>query len=234
VERRRVIFTRFADAAAAGEALALQVAGLLREGMSVRGTGSVAVPGGRTPVPLFRALREQVLDWSRISVTLTDERWVSESHPASNAALLRAELLQGQVAAARFFPLFDGSASAAAARAPVWAALQLLPRPFDAIVLGMGEDGHFASLFAGNDGLSVALDPRAAPACVAMQAPGEPRERLSLNLPALLQTRRLMLLATGQAKRERLEAARRESPEKLPVAALLALRQPKVEVYWAP
>lgn len=230
-----MIFTRFPDAAAAGEALALQVADLLREGVSRRGTGSLAVPGGRTPLVLFRPLREQVLDWSCIDVTLTDERWVPESDPASNAALVRAELLQGPAASSRFHPLFDGSHSAATAQGPVWASLRVVPRPFDVIVLGVGEDGHFASLFAGNDGLSAALDPRAAPACVAMQAPVHPRQRLSLNLPALLQTRRLMILATGQAKRALLlQAARGEAADRLPVAALLSLRQPLVEVYWAP
>lgn len=229
-----MIFTPFADAAAAGAALAGQVAGALREGIGARGRAGVAVPGGRTPVPMFRALREQELDWSRVDVTLTDERWVPGSSPASNAALVRTELLRAGAAAARFHPLFDGSPTAIAAARPVWESLRPLASPFDAVVLGMGEDGHFASLFPGNEALRPALDPRAPPACVAMQSPVEPRERLSLNLAALLQTRRLLLFATGKAKRELLEQARSEAPLRLPVAAVLAVRQPFVEVYWAP
>lgn len=229
-----MIFTPFDDVAAAGVALAAQVADALRAGIADRGRASLAVPGGRTPVAFFRPLREQGLDWSRVDVTLTDERWVPQSSTDSNAALVRAELLQARAAAARFHPLHDGSPTAAAAAGPVWGALRRLSRPFDAVVLGMGEDGHFASLFPGNAGLSAALDPRAAPGCVAMQAPVDPRERLSLNLPALLESRRLLLFVTGTAKRGLLEAARTGGPGHLPVAALVAIREPGLEVYWAP
>jgi 6-phosphogluconolactonase len=229
-----LIFMPFDDAAAAGVALAAQVADALRAGMAARGSASMAVPGGRTPVAFFRPLHEHRLDWSRIDVTLTDERWVPQSSPASNASLVRAELLQAGVGAARFHPLHDDSPTAAAAAGPVWDALRPLPRPFDVVVLGMGADGHFASLFPGNAGLSEALDPHAAPACVAMQAPIDPRERLSLNLSALLQTRRLLLFATGKAKRELLDAARTAAPGQLPVAALVAIGEPVLEVYWAP
>lgn len=226
---------RFADAAEAGRAVAEQVADALRAGLLARGAGSMAVPGGRTPVTMFHALRAQDLDWSRVGITLTDERWVPESHAASNGALVRRELLQERANAAQFLPLFDGSGTAQAAAAPVWKSLASLARPFDAIVLGVGEDGHFASLFAGNEGLEKALDHRFAPACVAMTAPAEPRERLSLNLAALLQTRRLILLATGEVKRRLLlDDARRSTAEALPVAALLTQRQPMTEVFWAP
>jgi 6-phosphogluconolactonase len=187
-----LILTRFDDGAAAGRAVAEQVAGALREGLAARGSGSLAVPGGRTPVAMFQALRDAPLEWPRVGVTLTDERWVPESDPASNGALVRRELLQGRAATARFQPLFDGSATAGEAVIRVWGALAQLVRPFDAVVLGMGEDGHFASLFAGNEGLAQALDVETAPACVAMTAAAWPRQRISLNLAALLQTRRLI------------------------------------------
>jgi 6-phosphogluconolactonase len=99
----------------------------------------------------------------------------------------------------------------------------------------MGEDGHFASLFPGEPGLPAALDPSSAPGCVAMHAPVEPTERISLNLAALLQARRLFLFVTGAAKRELLlAAARREPAAHWPVTALLAQRHPEPEVYWAP
>lgn len=230
-----MIFTQFEDAAAGGRAVAEQVAGALREGLAARGSASLAVPGGRTPVAMFRPLRESELDWAHVGLTLTDERWVPEAHPASNGALVRRELLQGRAATARFLPLFDGSATAGAATASVWESLAPLARPFDAIVLGVGEDGHFASLFTGNAGLALALDHGAAPACVAMTAAVEPRERISLNLAALLQTRRLILFVTGEPKRDLLlREARRSTPDALPVAALFTQRHRAVEVYWAP
>ena len=230
-----MILQRFDNVSSAAARLAHQIAETLRSGIAGRGRASVAVAGGRTPVPMFHALRDADLEWSRVGVTLTDERWVPESSSGSNAALVRDELLVGAARAARFMPLYDGTDSAAAAVQSVWSSLDVLVRPFDAVVLGMGEDGHFASLFPGNDGLVQALDARAAPGCVAMCAPVEPVERISLNLAALLQTRRLFLFVTGLAKRELLMSATRDEVQmRWPVAALLAQRRPFVEVYWAP
>jgi 6-phosphogluconolactonase len=196
---------------------------------------SLAVPGGRTPLPLFHALRDIELDWSHVGITLTDERWVPAEHESSNAALVQRELLAANAAAARFFPLFNNAAAAAGTAAAVWESLAPLPRPFDAVVLGMGDDGHFASLFPADPGLAAALNPSAPPACVAMRAPVEPTERISMNLAALLQTRRLFLFITGAHKRDLLlAAARRAAEAPLPVAALLSQRVPIPEVYWAP
>ena len=229
--------TPFASAQAAGVALAAEVAESLREGLAARGAGSLALPGGRTPMPLFHALRGYALDWSRVAVTLTDERWVPETDPASNGALLRRELLEERAAAARFVPLYQADAGSASQAAPVISTMvqQAMALPFDAVVLGMGEDGHFASLFPGNAGLAEALDPRAAPGCVAMQAPAEPRQRLSLNVAALMQTRRLFLLVTGEAKRAVLaQASDPASRGDWPIGALLDVRNPPLEVYWAP
>ncbi|MEO8313910.1 MAG: 6-phosphogluconolactonase [Pseudomonadota bacterium] len=230
-----MILQRFATLEEAAQALAGQLATTLRSGLAQRSAASLAVPGGRTPVPLFHALRDVELDWPRVSVTLTDERWVAEDHAASNAALVRRELLQARAAAAHFYPLYHAGAEAAGAAASVWNSLALLSQPFDAVVLGMGEDGHFASLFPASPGLSASLDPVAPPACVAMLAPTEPTSRISLNLSALLQTRRLFLFITGTHKRDLvLAAARRADDAPLPVAALLAQRVPMPEVYWAP
>ncbi len=230
-----MIFARHADVTAAAQALARQVIAALQQGLERRGHASLVVAGGRTPMPMFRALRGAPLDWSRVAVTLTDERWVAGNDAASNARMLQAELLQGRAAAARFFPLYDGSGTAVGAVDRVWRSLQQLPRPFDAVVLGMGDDGHFASLFPGNPGLADALDPQARPGCVAMLAPAAPAQRISLNLAALRETHRLFLLCGGETKQAvLLQAASEGDAGKWPVAALLALRQPEPEVYWAP
>ena len=165
-----MILFRHHDLPGAAAALADEVIAALRHGLAARGAASLAVAGGRTPVPLFRALRDAQLDWARVAVTLTDERWVPEEDAASNARLLRAELLQGRAGAARFFPLYDSSATAGEAVDSVWQSLQEMPWPLDAVVLGMGEDGHFASLFPDNPQLGRALDPDDQPRCVAMLA----------------------------------------------------------------
>jgi 6-phosphogluconolactonase len=235
MEWRNMILQRFMNPALAATALAEQVLFALRSGIASRGAASLAVPGGRTPQPLFHALRVAEIDWSKVSVTLTDERWVPEDHPASNAALVRRELLSANAAAAVFHPLYNEGATARESAATVWRSLGKLARPFDAVVLGMGDDGHFASLFPDDPGLAAALSHAAAPACVAMRAPTEPSERISLNLAALLQTRRLFLFITGTGKRDLLlAAARRAADAPLPVASLLSQRVPMPEVYWAP
>ena len=230
-----MIFRRFDSVADAAGELAREVADALRLGLARPAGASMAVAGGRTPVLLFHALRGQELDWKRVGVTLTDERWVAEDQPASNAALVRRELLADGAGNARLLPLYDGSGSAAGAAAAVWRSLEELARPFDAVVLGMGEDGHFASLFPGNVDLEEALDPSAAPACVAMRAPTEPHERISLNLAALLQARRMFLYITGAAKQELLLGALQGGDHSAwPVSALLAQQQLVTEVYWSP
>lgn len=230
-----MILARFGDLTEASAALGSQVVQALRAALAARGVASLALPGGRTPLYLFEHLRGASLDWSKVGITLTDERWVPEHDAASNIALLRKAFSSSAAASARLVALHDGTDHAAQATDRVWQAVQQLASPFDAVVLGMGEDGHFASLFPGNESLADALDAGHAPACVAMRAPAHPRERISLNLSALLRTRRLFLLITGQAKLDLLmrETQASEAHE-LPVTALLAQRQALLEVFWSP
>jgi 6-phosphogluconolactonase len=226
---------KFGSLEAASAVLAAQIATALRSALAARATALMAVPGGRTPAALFRALRGAALDWDRVRVTLTDERWVAHDDPASNAALVRRELLADAAAHAVFVPLYNAAPTAAEGAASSWRAIAGTGLPFDAVVLGMGEDGHFASLFPESPGIVQALDPAAAPGCVAMRAPSAPAERLSLNLAALAGTRQLNLLVTGAGKLSLLESvAASPRGSAWPVAALLALRDPEVEVLWAP
>ncbi len=149
---------------------------------------------------------------------LTDERWVREGSPGQQCRAGAAMNCCPDAPARRgSCRCYDGSASAAAAAGTVWESLRPLARPFDAVLLGMGEDGHFASLFPGEPGLPAALDVAAAPACVAMRAPVEPRERISLNLAALLQARRLFLFVTGV--RQARAVAGRRAPRPKPAVA---------------
>jgi 6-phosphogluconolactonase len=116
-----------------------------------------------------------------------------------------------------------------------WGALALVTRPFAAVVLGMGEDGHIASLFPGSPDIAAELDPATAPGCVATIAPSSPHERLSLNVAALLETRRIALLITGNAKWQVYQRALEPGPAaELPVRAILKQQRVPLTVYWAP
>lgn len=228
---------RFESLEEAATVLAAQVAAALRLALQDRQHANLAVPGGRTPVALFRALRVAALDWEHVRVTLTDERWVPETDPASNAALVRRELLQEEAARSTFLPLYSSAANAGAGAQQASRVVADCV-PFDVVVLGMGADGHFASLFPGSPGIAAALDPLAVPAALAMRAPAAPMDRLSLNLAALAATPQLYLLVTGADKLEVLKRAQQEAqgrdPAAFPITALLALRQPTLDVFWAP
>jgi 6-phosphogluconolactonase len=223
---------RFDDPAASAAALALDVAAALRAGLEARGQASLVLSGGKSPVPFLRALAQQPLHWPAVQVTLADERWVDPGSSDSNEHLLRETLLRGAAAAARFIPLKSAEATAAEALAGRSAALAAMPRPFDAVVLGMGDDGHTASLFPGAAGTLEALDPDGQPQLAAITSPAAPHPRISLTLAALLDTRGIYLQIQGAAKLAVYERALSgEDGAGLPIAAVLRQRRVAVQVY---
>ncbi|WP_243319662.1 6-phosphogluconolactonase [Geothrix sp. SG200] len=227
------VLKEFSDQATLVAALAQDVARRLKEELARQDRTVLVVSGGRSPVPLFQALARQVLPWERVTVTLADERWVPADHSDSNEALVRAHLLQGAAAAARMAPLFTGALTPEQGAPAVCAALAELPRPFCRVILGMGEDGHIASLFPGAAELAEGLITEAA--ALAVHPPRAPHPRLSLSLRALLDTRDLVLMISGPAKRRVLEQALEEGPvEDLPVRAILRQTAVPVSVCWAP
>ena len=223
----------FDDRATMASALAEAVAENLRAAQRERSRATLAVPGGTTPRDFLRALRAESLDWSRISVTLTDERWVPADHAESNERMVRAELLSGLAAAASWIALYTGHQDPESAHAECERRLRPL-LPFDVVVLGMGIDGHIASLFPRQAGLAAALDPYGDRLCGPARAPGTGAPRLSLHAPALLTARRTYLLISGADKlavfRDAFAGA---NPVELPVAALREVAPP-LRAYWAP
>jgi 6-phosphogluconolactonase len=193
---------RFADAAAAAAALAEDVAAMLQAGIAARGRASLALSGGTSPVPFLHALSALPLPWAQVGVTLVDERWVPPSSEDSNEGLLRKHLLRGAAAAAQFVPLKTAAADPAQAVAERGSALGALAHPFDALVLGMGEDGHTASLFPGAEGVDAALDPQGAAHLVAVTPPAAAHRRLSFTLAAILDARQVYLQIQGAGKME--------------------------------
>jgi 6-phosphogluconolactonase len=224
----------FATGALTAQALAQDVAAKLREGLQRRQSASLIVPGGRTPVRFLDQLAAQELGWSHVSICLSDDRQVPIDHCDSNEGTVRRHLLQKAATSARFIALANPTLDPQAQLAAAEAALTRMPRPADAAVVGMGEDGHTASLFPGAAGMPEALDARR-PACVALIEPANaPHPRISLTLRALLDTRAVMVLIDGERKRSAIERAAGSDPQHHPIAALLQQSAVPVHVYYNP
>jgi 6-phosphogluconolactonase len=216
-------------------ALAAHIAAALRTAIAARGQASLAVSGGKSPIPMFEALREQALDWSQVTVVLVDERVVPRDHADSNTALVARHLLQGPAAAARFLPYFgerpaqfnaevlDSLVSDAEQR------IATLPWPLDVAVLGMGEDAHTASLFPGAPGYARAITTERRLAWVVPDT--APHARLTLTLGALLAARELVLSIAGEAKLAVYRRAAQARDEALPISLVLNQTQTPLSVW---
>lgn len=227
----------FDDNSSLAPALAQAVAMDLRTHLSERAEVSLAVSGGRSPVPVFEALRKENLDWSRVIVTLVDERWVPETDPASNAALVKTHLLQDQAACARFIPLYTGAATARAAEASLAEQFREIPLPFAALILGMGDDGHTASLFPNSpnleDGLALGRDASTTPPCLAQVGAVAPTERMSLTLPWILAAQTVYLQFGGASKTAVFDTACSGIDRRYPVSFVLQQTTTPVRVFAA-
>lgn len=217
------------------EALADAASGLIAERLAravrQRGRAAFLATGGSTPAETYRRLSRAPIDWSKVAVGLTDERWVPPTSPDSNERMVRETLLVGPAAAAHFVPLWSqaqGPEAAARLAEPDVRALE----PVDVVLLGVGEDGHIASLFPGSPALERGLDPGARRLCIGVPdgLPAPPQARISLTLPALLHGL-VIVLISGTAKRQALEAALAGAD--LPVRRVLAQPRVPVRILWA-
>jgi 6-phosphogluconolactonase len=217
IEAERIFEARETLAAS----LAQDVAEELERAIEAKGRATLAVSGGTTPKLFFEKLSEIDIPWSRVSVTLVDERQVPETSERSNARLVRTHLLRNKAAAARFVPLVDNPEA------------EKIPA-FDVAVLGMGNDGHTASFFPGGDRLAEALDAGTAKRLITITAPGAGEPRLTFTLPVLESAGRLALHIEGAEKQQVLKKALAEGPEaEMPVRAVLRGAAP-VTLYWCP
>ncbi|PWW01351.1 6-phosphogluconolactonase [Hoeflea marina] len=225
----------FASRPALAEALAARVAAALAEAIRTRGAASIAVSGGSTPKAFFANLSTADIDWSKVTVTLVDERAVPPSHERSNQRLVVTQLLQNRAAAAGFVPLWSVPMDGARLVDLADAAIGRIGRPFDVVVLGMGLDGHTASFFPGGSALAEATDPAATRSVMSMEAEGAGEPRLTLTLPLLVEAPLLVLHIEGKDKLQVLTEALGPGPETaLPVRAVLRHARHPVNIYWAP
>ncbi|MFC3609622.1 6-phosphogluconolactonase [Stutzerimonas tarimensis] len=226
-----VVAHSLADAERLAEALADRVAEALSFAVQTDGSASLAVSGGRSPIPFFEALSRRTLDWSRVQVCLADERWVPVDDPASNEGLVRRHLLQNEAATAQMVGLYQPADVIEEAVSLASDALASLRRPFDVVILGMGEDGHTASLFPGNPNLAEGLDSECQVRCLPMQAPVAPAQRITLTYPMLAGARVQCLAIQGTSKLETLERALQATPLQMPIRAFM---HSPLEIYWCP
>ena len=216
-------------------ALTDRIVALLDAGIKERGVGCLVVSGGRTPAGLFQRLSHQDLDWSKVIVTLADERWVPADHDDSNARSVETHLLQYNAVKAKFIPHVTAAATPQEGQAELEETLKQLPEHIDAVILGMGEDGHTASFFPNAPELAAAIDPNQSQACLAVTPPVAPHPRMTLTLPRLLASKQIFLHLCGEGKTPVLEEAMGEgAAEDMPVRTVLRQEQTPVDIFWAP
>lgn len=214
-------------------AAAERITSALARRLDAQNAASLIVSGGSTPGRCFEALAGADLEWERVHVLLSDERWVPPSDDASNEKLVRNTLLQDKAADATLWPLYAPGADIAEHCVELGNTIRTLPIPFACCLLGMGEDGHFASLFPDADNLAQGLDYEGPDLCLPVTTAASPHPRVSLTLTALSRSDEIVLLVFGEKKREVYEAAK-SSGNTYPVAHLIKQKRAPVSVFWAP
>ncbi len=231
------LLRRFSDGGEMIRALADEIVARLQDDVAAQGAASFVASGGTTPGPLFDMLSERDAPWAKVWVTLSDERWIAPSEDGSNEKLIRTRLLRAKAAAAHLVPMKTDDASPNGAETKVSAALAAMPRPFTVTLLGMGDDGHTASLFPNAPELKAALDVNgpALARAVHAQDGAVTGERLSLTLRAVLDSKWIVILIKGEAKLVTYRNALSGTDvSAMPVRAVLQQSQTPVQVFWAP
>jgi 6-phosphogluconolactonase len=225
--------SKFRTTAQLNTAFTRKITKLLRDGIEENGRASLVVSGGRTPAELFNALSKAHLEWDKVDISLADERWVDTTDNASNEKMLRTKLLINNAANANFVPLKTHHGDANDAVFTCTENLQKMRTPFDVLILGMGEDGHTASLFPCSEQIAQGLDLDSGNAYIAVQPTSAPNQRMSLTLPALLNSNQIFLHLTGESKKDVLNTVLSDDDALvMPIRAVI--NNADVELVWAP
>lgn len=223
---------QFTDSSELNQDFANRLITILSDAIAKRGAAYLVVSGGRTPQALFSKLSQTDLDWSKVTITLADDRFLPDSEADSNERLVRATLLQHQAAAATFISLYAPTATAELAVPELLQRVNKLPT-FDAVILGMGEDGHTASLFPCSKEISQGLASDA-PDLLAVNPTTAPYQRISFSKQRLLNSRALFLHLVGASKLTVLEQAQASQDElAMPIRAFIHHTVPELAVMFA-
>lgn len=205
---------------------------ILLETIKKRGRASMAVSGGSTPVPLFVALSHLDIDWSKVDLTLVDDRWVESDHKDSNELLVKSHLIKNKAGNVNFVPLKNNALTAKEGQASSEEALKSFTLPFDIVVLGMGADGHTASLFPCSKEIRSAMDLDNNDCLVATTPTLAPYDRLGITAKAIMDAKRVFLHLNGSSKLHTLEKAMElKDVYKMPIYAFL---DDGLDIYWSP
>lgn len=225
--------TTFSSASELATVFSQRIADTLKQAISEKGHASLVVSGGSTPLPLFKALSVRAVEWSKVTITLADERWVEPTDAASNEKLVRDHLLQDKAAVANFVPLKTSHENAKDGVDELTARFNEVGLPFDIVILGMGEDGHTASLFPCSEQIEAGLDVNSSAMLIATQPTTAPHQRMSFTLRALVSSAHVFLHLTGDKKRDILNNAIAHSTDlEKPIKAVCD--KAAVELMWAP
>lgn len=231
------IIEKFFDSKDAYNAeLGEDLAKCLAQGIEQDGRAVLMVSGGSSPAPAYRYLSGLELAWDKIDVAMVDERWVEQSHDKSNEAFIKSTLLQDKAAAANFVTMKNPADSAQLGQTECQNAYAALKQNFDVTILGMGPDGHTASLFPHAQGLDNALtttDLVAAIDAIKSDVTGDITERMTLTRAAILQSKVIKLLISGEEKLAVYKEAKAGGEvADMPLRAILQQTKVPVEVYW--
>ncbi|OKY25495.1 6-phosphogluconolactonase [Thalassotalea sp. PP2-459] len=214
-------------------ALANKVANILADAVALNGRASIAVSGGSTPKGFFQALSNKELPWTDITVTLADERWVNIDNESSNTRLVHENLLQNNAVNAKFFHLKQGENLTQETLADLNLAAKSALLPLDVLILGMGEDGHTASLFPCSEQIDECLSSTTAP-LLKVKPTSAPYERISFSFAYLKPSKNTILHISGLNKKSVLEKALSEQDRReMPIRAFLHDPEINTQVYWA-
>lgn len=214
------------------EALTSAVSKCLRQALEQNNKAVLVVSGGTTPVKFFKNLSMEDLDWAKVTILLADERWVAQTSERSNERLVRDNLLQNKAKDAHFTSYFDQTMSPAEKTEIFNQDPCFLSDPADVLILGMGADGHTASLFPDAENIKSLMDDKSNEKILPVSATSVPEQRITLTFPVLTNARNLFLHFTGDLKREVLQKALSGQAE-LPVGQVLKQATGEVSVYWA-
>jgi len=223
---------RFATREQASIAVAERILAALKRQLDANDAASMVVSGGTTPAHCLSRLAMENIDWSKVTVFLSDERWVPRDHADSNEKMINDNLCSARAKAAALQPVYREDASVEQRCREIDADLRGLANPLASVLLGMGVDGHFASLFPDFDELAASLEADGEQFCVPVRSEASAHSRLSLTLSALCHSEEILLLIFGEDKWQTLERARRAEGA-LPVSNLLLQTRTPVRVFWA-